>query len=310
VTADTGLGDRQVLVTGASGFIGRHVCERLIAAGAVVVGVCRHPPAAIGGSLRQVAWRQVDLTDVVAARALIAAARPEVVINLAGVVAGSRDRSLVAPMLHANLGATVALLDAAADSGCCEAFVQAGSLEEPDRRDEAPSSPYAAAKSAATAYTQLYGQSYGLSCSVARIFMVYGPGRQDEAKLIPYLIRRGLAGEPMQLSSGRRAVDWVYVDDVADALVALARRRDLRGESVDIGSGTLVPIGEVVTMLWDLLGLDGDPPFGSLPDRSGEVERVADSSRTAALLGWTPQVGLEAGLASTVDWFRHHPRAG
>ena len=225
-------------------------------------------------------------------------------INLASVVHGSRDRSFVAPILHANLMSAVTLLDAASESGCCEAFVQAGSLEEPNGRDEAPSSPYAAAKSAATSYAQLYGQQYGLNCGVARIFMVYGPGHQDDNKLIPSVIRDGLCRGPIELSSGRRRVDWVYIDDVADALVMLANTPDLRGVSVDIGSGQLVSIRDVVARLWNLLDLGGEPPFGTLPDRAGEVERVADVAHTASTLGFTARVGLDAGLSATVDWFR------
>jgi UDP-glucose 4-epimerase len=298
------LRGRRVLVAGASGFIGRAVCERLVHRGAETVGVSRHVPTGITGPIEQVEWRQVDLVDDDAARRLIAEVQPHAVINLAGVVAGSRDRSFVIPTLHTNLGVAVTLLDAAAESGCCEAFVQAGSLEEPNRRDESPSSPYSAAKSAATSYTQLYAQRYGLNCGVARIFMVYGPGHQDETKLIPFVIRNGLLGSPIQLSSGRRRVDWVYIDDVADALVMLASNADLGGESVDIGSGELVPIRDVVTQLWELLGLDGEPPFGTLPDRDGEVERVADVAHAAEMFGFTARIGLDAGLAATVDWFR------
>ena len=293
-----------MLVTGASGFIGRAVCERLVLDGVETVGVSRRAPAADAGPIERVEWRQVDLVDAEAARRLVAEVQPHVVINLAGLVAGSRDRSFVLPMLQTNLAAAVTLLDAAVESGCCEAFVQAGSLEEIDRRDEPPSSPYSAAKSAATHYAQLYGQHYGLNCGVARIFMVYGPGHQDNTKLIPSVIHDGLRGVPIQLSSGSRRVDWVYVDDVADALLMLASTADLGGKSVDIGSGHLVPIRGVVTRLWDLLGLDGEPPFGTLPDRACEVERVADVAHTAETLGFTARVGLDEGLSATVDWIR------
>jgi nucleoside-diphosphate-sugar epimerase len=251
-------------------------------------------------------WRQSDLTDASTARGLIAEVRPDVVIHLAGLVAGSRDRALVLPMLEANLLATVALLDAAAEHGCAR-FVAAGSLEEPSSLDQAPSSPYAASKAAATGYVELFAAHYGLSAVVARLFMVYGPGEQDPNKLIAYVIARGLVPAPMLLSTGLRPVDWVYVDDVVDGLVRLAIRRDLVGASVDLGSGDLVPVRDVVAKLWRLLELDGTPPFGTLPERAHEAVRAADVATTERVLSWRPRVALDEGLARTVAWFRANP---
>ena len=131
--------------------------------------------------------------------------RPDFVFHLAGLVKGARDRALVLPALEANLTATVRLLDAAAAHGC-RRFVQVGSLEEPpiDQPATAPASPYAAAKTAATAYSRMYAELYAVPVAIARVFMVYGPGPQDDQKLVPYVTRALLAGidaQPLERSA-------------------------------------------------------------------------------------------------------------
>ena len=151
---------------------------------------------------------------------LFAEIRPRVVLHLASHVAGSRDLSLVRPTLRDNLLSSVHLLEQAALHGC-DRFVLVGSLEEATD-DSAPSSPYAAAKAAATSYGRMFHALYDLPVVIARVFMVYGPGPQDERKLVPYVVRSLLDGETPSFSSGVRPVDWVFVEDVAEGLVRLA----------------------------------------------------------------------------------------
>ncbi len=237
-----------------------------------------------------------------AARSLLKEVAPNVIFHLAGLVKGTRDRSMVLPMLDANVRLMVELMDAAVDCGC-DRFVQAGSLEEPDDLKSAPSSPYAAAKLAASAYARLYRDQYGLATAVARIFMVYGPGVQDENKLVPYVIRSLLAAQPVQVSGGTRPVDWVYVEDLAAGLIALAA---CDAASAELGSGELHTVRSVVEKIYVSLGQEAQletlSPFGSVADRAHERVRVADLSANSAL-GWRPQVSLVDGLARTIEWF-------
>ena len=91
----------------------------------------------------------------------------------------------------------------------------------------------------------MFQSLYGVSVVVPRVFIVYGPGQDDPKKLIPYVVSSLLRGESPKLSSGTRPVDWVYVDDVAEGLIAAALARDVT-ERVDLGSGTLVTVREIV----------------------------------------------------------------
>jgi nucleoside-diphosphate-sugar epimerase len=294
------------LVTGASGFIGRHLVRALRARGVEVAGVSRREaPVDIAG----VRWSRADLADAAAVDRIVAETRPEVIYHLASHVVGRRELAEVRPAFAANLASTVNLLVAATAAGTGR-IVLAGSMEEPALADgEAPSSPYAAAKGAASLYAGLFRALYATPLVTARIFMVYGPGQRDESKLVPYAIRRALAGEAPAISSGARPVDWIYVDDVVAGLVALGEKPGLEGETVDLGSGELVTVREVVERICRQAG--GPPPaVGALADRPLEAVRRADVARTATRLGWRPEVGLDEGLARTIAAMRAQAIAG
>jgi len=140
---------------------------------------------------------------------------------------------------------------------------------------------------------------------IARLFMVYGPGQQDMTKLIPYVTLSLLRNEAPQLSSGTRQIDWIYVEDIVDGLIAAAQAPDIEGSTIDLGSGSLVPIRTVVEHLVNLVNPTIDPLFGALHDRPMEQVQVAKVSETFDKIGWKPTVSLEKGLALTVDWYRN-----
>jgi UDP-glucose 4-epimerase len=293
------LGGQRALVTGASGFIGSRLGDRLLEAGATVHAASRSERASA-----DVRWWATDVSDPEAARALVREVEPDLIFHLASHVSGSRDLDAVLPTVRANLLSSVNLLLAAAEVGCSR-FLLAGSLEEPDAedRDPVPVSPYAAAKFAAGAYARMFHRLHGVPVVLLRIFMVYGPGQRDETKLVPHVITSLLRGESPALSNGTRPVDWVFVDDVVEALVTAAGTPTVVGETVDVGSGTLTPIRAVVDEIVRLMQPSTEPRFGALPDRPNERIRVADVERTRALLGWAPGTTLTDGLADTIDWY-------
>lgn len=287
-----------VLVTGASGFLGAALCRLLKSYGAEVHGVSRSPQNVPGVSR----WWQGSLGHFDFVKRLLRDIRPTHVFHLAGAVTGVRDLQAVVPTFEGNLTGTMNLLTAAAEN-CCGKVVMAGSLEEPDHPDDPPSSPYAASKAAAYAYARMFHAVYGVSVVVPRVFIVYGPGQDDRKKLIPYVVSSLMKGESPRLSSGTRAVDWVYVDDVAEGLAAASGASDI-GQRVDLGSGNLVSVRQVVEQIAAMFPeTTARPIFGALPDRVMEQVRVADVS-TAARIGWAPRTPLDEGLSKTVDWLK------
>ena len=295
------LSGRRLLVTGASGFIGARLCRRAVEAGAIVHAVSRSPHEGTG----EVRWEQGDLTDDAVARDLVRRVRPDHVLHLASEVRGSRDLEFVLPMLRANLLAAVNLMVACAESGRPR-VVLAGSMEEPDvgDPDAVAQSPYAVAKWGQLAYARHFHALHELPVVHLRVFMVYGPGQLDLRKLVPYVTVSLLRGEAPRLTSGARAVDWIYVDDVVDAFLRAAVMPGAEGRSLDVGSGELVTARSLVERLRQLVGGDVEPGFGAVPDRPLERVRAADPAATAEALGWRPRTTLTDGLARTVDFYR------
>ena len=105
------------------------------------------------------------------------------------------------------------------------------------------------------------------------------------------------------MSSGRRLCDWIYIDDVVDALIALSTAAACVDRVVDVGVGQLHTVRHVVETICALMGGAIDPVFGGLPDRPGGTEAVADAAETARVLGWSATTALPAGLAQTIAWY-------
>ena len=296
-TDQIALPSRKVLITGASGFIGLHLCRALLDSGYEVHALSRSAPRI---SDTQLHWHNVDLTDSEATRRAFAGIRADLVWHLCSYAQGERELALVLPTFRGELETTVNVLASVAESGCTR-LVMAGSLEESDPRD-VPSSPYAAAKAASRSYARMFHQLYGLPVVMTRIFMTYGPG-QSVKKVIPYSIGCMVRGDLLKISSPRRKVDWLYVQDLVRGLLAVAAAPNLEGKSIDLGTGELVEICDVILRIQRLINPNALVEFGASPERALEQVRCADSETTYALTGWRPTISLDAGLARTVDFY-------
>ena len=302
VVLDERIAGSRVLVTGASGFIGAHLCDRLLTCRASVHAVSRQLYCSHNEDLR---WWQADLTDIAATRQLFREVQPEIVFHLASYVVGARAREVVLPTFHDNLASTVHLLTASAEVGC-RRIVLASSSEEPQQFNEAtfPCSPYAAAKWASTMYARMFHQLFQTPVVMPRIFMTYGPNQKDAHKLVPYVVRQLLRGEAPRLSSGRRLADWIYVDDVVEGLLRAAVIPGIEGCTFDLGSGSLVSVRKLVEQIVEIVGRRVEPAFHAVPDRLFEQERAADTSFLLGQLGYQPRTCLKQGLMATVTWYR------
>jgi nucleoside-diphosphate-sugar epimerase len=303
---ETNVGDadwraRRCLVTGASGFIGTALCRRLNAVGAEVWGVGRRSEGPAN-----VRWLACDVTDRARVEDAMRTVRPDTVFHLASVVTGARKLDVVLPTLHANLTGLVNVALAANDRQC-RRIVCVGSLQEPDQSLPAiPASPYAAAKYAASCYARMLAEVFDVPISIARLFMVFGPGQSDFTKVVPYVLSQLIAGRQASLSTGAHPFDWVFVEDACDALLAIASCESAIGCTVDVGTGALTPTIDVARGLGRRLNATHLLDVGAIADRVGEPIRAADTAATKALTGWEARVGLEEGLDRTVKWFERH----
>jgi nucleoside-diphosphate-sugar epimerase len=302
MASNSGFNGQRILVTGANGFIGAHLCQRLCQEGAEVHAVYRSQRPTNKGNQR---WWQADLADLAKVKEIVGRARPDVIFHLASHVKGAPGLEHVLPTFRSNLHSTINLMTVAAELGC-RRVVLTGSLAEPEveNGETFPSAPYAAAKWASSGYARMFHALYQLPVVIARVFMVYGPAQIDLTKLIPYVTLCLLQGEMPKITSGGRLVDWIYVSDVVEGFLALGQQPGIDGSTIDLGSGSLISIREIVQLVTSIVGGEQTPEFGALPDRPMEPTRLAKTAESLAKIGWKPQVPLRVGLERTVDWYR------
>jgi len=301
IPVDTvGIRDKRVLVVGGGGFLGSAIVERLLGLGARVVGASRATRPADS----TVEWHNADVSDAAAAAALVEVAKPQIIFHLASDSMGGRGIDLVPASLRNDVVATVNMLHATVTNAQrVERFVMTASLEEPTgtAREPTPVSPYAAAKWATGAYGRMFRHLYGLDVRIVRPMMAYGPG-QKEYKLVPATILALLRGQATSIGSGARLVDFVYVDDVVDGMLAAALVPSL-DTTVDIGSGGLVTIQSVAEQIARQLGRTELLRFGDAA-RGDEVVRAADADHARRHLGFMAKVALPDGITRTIAWYR------
>jgi nucleoside-diphosphate-sugar epimerase len=306
----------RVLVTGATGFVGRPLLRQLLEAGAEVHALSGRPESQDGDP--QIHWHHADLLQPDSASRVIAAARPERLVHLAWYVAHGRYWSAVENLQW--IEASLRLLRAFAAAGGRRAVLvgscaeyEWGGEDDLDERTSTlrPGTLYGACKDALQRVASAYSDEAGFSLAWARLFFLYGPHEQS-ARLVPTVISSLLAGERVATTAGEQVRDFVHVDDAAGALAAL-----LLGEvsgPVNVASGAPVSVAEVLNCLGVLTGGSALIDRGARPTPPGEPARiVADVQRLACEVGFRVQIPLEDGLSATVDWWREQaagPRAG
>jgi nucleoside-diphosphate-sugar epimerase len=294
----------KVLVTGATGFVGRFVLECLRTSGAEV-----HACARRAGARELAQWHEADLLTAGEPRALIDAVRPTHLLHLAwysepGTFWTSRENLRW-------LSATMELLEAFADAGG-ERFVGTGTCAEYDWGgsgicDEGstmlrPATLYGATKLAAYDVLRTFAEAVHLSWAWARLFFMFGPN-EPRQKLIASVITSLLRGEVAKCTSGEQRRDFLHVSDVGSALAALLMA-EVDG-AVNIGSGQPVAVRDVVTRIAALLGARDRLAVGAVMSARPEAPLVvSDSKRLNEEVGWQPVLTLEEGLQATIDWWR------
>jgi len=297
---------KKALVTGGTGFLGSHLSYGLEKAGAEVHAISRSCHPAQDSHIK---WWPGDLSDIDIGRKFLQEIRPDLVFHLCGHGVGAPDLKNVLPTLHNDLFTAVNVLTLVTEQKIPR-LVLAASLEEPQSTDSKiiPSTPYAAAKWASSAYAQMFHMLYKTPVVMVRPYMTYGP-RMPNHKMIPYVILSLLRGETPKLGSGNRLVDCIYVDDITRGMLAAGLAQGVEGETFDLGSGKLVPIKSVVLKIAEMIGNNIEPLFGGLPDRPQERVRVAEMESALTRLDWSPTISLEEGLRKTINWYSENLEA-
>ncbi len=302
---------KRVLLTGASGFIGRQAVAPLLARGYEVHAVRRRgSPRLAEVSASEVHWHSADLLGGNVVDELMKEVAPTHLLHFAWYAEHGRFWS--SPENVRWLEASLRLLRAFQAVGGSRA-VLAGTCAEYDwsalagnpgaLASGSPATLYGRCKLALNEVTEaLWRAADRPSVAWGRIFFLHGPG-EDPARLVPSVAGAVLGGEPARCSPGTQIRDFLHSTDVADAFVALLDSPVLGG--VDIGSGEPVTIAEVVNTIGELLGRPELIVLGALAARPEDPDvLVADTARLRNEVGWCPGLSLREGLERTLDWWR------
>ena len=294
----------RLLVTGATGLVGRHVVQAALDQGRVVVAVTSDPARA--GAVAGADWRAADLLAPGAAGRLIQEVRPTRVVHAAwdtrhGIYWNSESN-------RDWLAATAAMAREFGRAGgrrfvlagtCAEYDWSAGEMVEGET-PERPHTLYGRCKLAAHHAVQEAAEAGGFSAVTARVFFCYGPFENPQ-RLIPYACRTLAAGGTPRLTSGRQVRDLLHAEDAASALLALADS-DLGG-AVNLGSGAPTPLSRVARILAEAAGAPERAGLGSAPDRPDDPPVLVPRVERLFGLGWRPRRTLEDGLRTTYAWW-------
>lgn len=295
---------KRVLVTGATGFVGRTLVPVLVATGydvSVLVQEAyaqvdeRPLPDELTAVRSQLQTVYADLRNFRLVVRAVKEAQPDVVFHLAAQ--GVTDPFLaVDTAVRHNVNGSINLMRA-----CFEKSFTVGRLvmaRTPGERSQM--NVYAASKAAAWQFARMYAKARQWPIIGAMIFQAYGPG-QFARSLIPAAISAARAGHDFPMTAGRQQRDWIFVSDVAAGLLKLMDVELAPGMTLDLGSGQTTAVAEVVQLIYRLTGSSGQPRPGTLPDRPGEdALQIADVEKIFSLTGWRTAVTLEEGLQKTI----------
>ena len=321
-----GWRDVSVLVTGAQGFVGCRLAERLLEAGARVVALRRDDHAESRFRREGIDARcdivQADLVDREALARALNEHDVRAVFHLAAQTqVGIANRSPFSTW-EANIRGTYSLLEATREVGSVERVVVASSdkaygsheqLPYTERSALQPTFPYDVSKAATDLIARSYANTYELPVAVTRLANVYGPGDVNWARIVPDASRALVRGErPVLRSDGTPERDFIHVDDAVDAYLAIGaslERPELRGRAWNAGAGEPVAVIEVVRKLIEASGKDLEPDIQGQGTPHGEIDRQwLDSTAIREELGWTPKRELGEGLAETYAWYERFLR--
>lgn len=314
------LDGTRVLITGADGFIGSHVAERMVREGATVRALCHYNSFGSSGWLDSVPdaadameIRLGDIRDEGFTRD--ASLDIDIILHLAALIAIPYSYQAPSSFLETNMRGTLNVLEAArrgnvarvVQTSTSEVYGTPHTIPITENHPLQAQSPYAASKIAADKLCESFASSFELPVVILRPFNTYGP-RQSARAVIPTILGQLLAGaDTIELGSLHPRRDFTYVDDTVEGFVRIATADLQMGTVVQLGTGRAVSIGDLVELCFDVTGTRAEVvtqderirPVGS------EVQvLLSDATRARDLLGWEPLVPLRSGLEATAAWLR------
>jgi len=308
--------ERAVLVTGAGGFIGSHLAERLVERGANVTAFVHYNAQGAPGWLDDSPLRpdmSVVAGDVCDRDSVMEAGREaELIFHLAALIAIPYSYSAPVSYVRTNIEGTLNVLQAARACGTRRLVVTStsevyGTAQYTPIDEKHPlcgQSPYSASKIGADKQAEAFYRSFNVPVVTVRPFNTFGP-RQSARAIIPTIVTQALHGNVIRVGNVHPTRDLNYVSNMVDGFLLAATREAVTGETINFGSGSEISIRDLVSLVAQLMGKELQVVTDVERQRpeASEVDRlVADSSLARQLLGWAPAVTLEEGLQRTIEW--------
>lgn len=312
-------------MTGAGGFIGSHLSEALVRAGAEVTAVVRynsrgddghlrHLDAAVRESLRV---HRIDLADLPAARQALAGA--DVIFNLAAFVGIPYSYAHPHDTVVNNVMSTLNVLSVARDAGVArlvqtstsEVYGSARQVPIPETHPLQPQSPYSASKIATDHVALSYYYAFQVPVTIVRPFNTFGP-RQSARAVIPAVIAQALAGGEIHVGTTTTTRDFTYVSDTVRGFLLAGDAPAAVGEVINIGTGVETVIDDAIRQIAGIVGTQArlvQDAERVRPEASEVTRLCADIAKAGRLLGYAPEVPLAEGLRRTVAWMAEHRSA-
>lgn len=299
----------RVLVTGGGGMLGAHVVRQCLRDGWDVTVISRSPlcPGSLAELQGRIRLVQADLCNPDAVNSAAAKATPDVVVHLASTAFNPPPSAAL--HLQVNVLGLANLVEALAVRQGLR-IVCAGSAAQYGDGDglgedmaERPATWLGISKTCAAAVLHGAGRMLGWETVELRLFTPFGPWERT-ARLIPHTILSALRGETVALADGRPERDFIYVEDVADAVMRAMTRPLPRGAVINIGSGIGRSVAAVADRILELMGRPVGLRLGTRPTRADEIwQASANIERAGALLDWRPGIAFDQGLRRSIDWF-------
>lgn len=312
---------KNILITGASGFIGSHLVDRCLQLNYNVVGFVRYNSTGVYPWLksaltnRNFRLHRGDIRDFDSVRTAVSGC--DTILHLAALIGIPYSYESPLAYVRTNIEGTYNVLEAARASDCTNIVVTStsetyGTAQFVPMTESHPAvgqSPYAATKIGADQLALSFHRSFGLPVKVTRPFNTYGP-RQSARAIIPTVIGQILAGNTsIKLGNPSPTRDLTYVGDTAEGFLAVADSDLCLGQAVNLGTQTEISIGHLASRIAELMGvrISIESESGRIRPKASEVERLlCDNSKVRQLTGWKPTHSLDDGLRLTIEWMRNN----
>ncbi len=308
-----------VLITGATGFIGSNLTKRLLNSG-LHVGIIKRPGSdiiRIKDIMPSLKVYETDASDFAGVLSAVKDFNPDFVFHLAAYYTVKHDSYDIPGMFSTNLMSIINLLESLriaktkiklfVNTSSCFVYKESGAALKEDSPLE-PFNLYALTKIQSEEVCSFYSKRFNIRSATFRLFPPYGPG-DHERRLVPYIIRKLSNSESPQMTLGMQKWDFIYLDDIVDAYVCLIRKYDFPAmhEVFNIGTGDVLSIRDMYSKIKAILKSDIEADWGRIPYRDAERMCIcADISKANKLLGWNPKIkAYNRGLELTVKWFEN-----